>query len=200
MNQVRSIVFILLVAFLSLAPLQAFSKAMPKDVVQGYFKTLEMFKGDDSQLLTTVEPFWDFDLLTARSLGDLEKKITKKQEAEYRIIFRKLIGVSYIERSKTALQQGGIKVSRDKEIVKNQAVVMATVADSQVDTKIIFRLHRMQKNWLIYDMEIDGFSITESLKTQNAMLTQKHGFEYVLERMRSAKEGEKGKEAKKKSR
>ena len=166
-------------------------KGSPKDVIKSYTSELQNIKADentkgkkrDQQIAQKVRGFFDFQSLAEMSLGTRYSQLSKKKQMDYSTLFTGLIEKSYLQRSKNLV--GNYKLSYgDENITGNKASVSCNIYKEDVDLQIVYELHKVGNNWMIYNIVFDQVNLVKNYQTQFNQIIGKSGIDGLLNMMR----------------
>ncbi|MFH1016865.1 MAG: ABC transporter substrate-binding protein [Pseudomonadota bacterium] len=172
----------------------------PTQVIQKYTEELRVIvdpegskdKGKrdaakERRVADKVRQFFDFEGLARMALGRHWSRATGAQRREYKDLFVSLVEDSYLRRSRDIVGKYQIVYGRE-EVKKNQAKVHSRVVRNDADVEIVYQLHRNPKNWMIYNIVLDGVDLIKNYQSQFNSIIMKSGFDSLLSRLRKKKE------------
>jgi phospholipid transport system substrate-binding protein len=185
---------ILIVAILTVIPLQAYAATAKETVEAGVNKVLKTladpaFKAKPRDVKITevgniIGEVFDFTELSKRTLGREWKKMTGEQQKEFVELFKELLQGVYADRLLAYTDQ---KVVFDKEsmLKKGRAEVQSNIvlSDGQ-KVPIFYRLTNKSGEWKAYDLIIEGVSMVKNYRTQFREILAKDSLEKLLEILR----------------
>lgn len=131
-----------------------------------------------------IEPVFDFEDMSRRSLGPEWRGRTEPERKEFVRLFTELLASSYL---------GKIEVYEGEEIRYGKETVDLPYA--QVETRVVtktgqehpvnYRMRRGDGGWRIYDVVIEGISLVNNYRSQFQSLLRKSSFEGMLEKLRT---------------
>ncbi len=125
-------------------------------------------KQDREQLLSdklhdVFETFFDFKVLSMRSIGKQWTDFSAEQQNEFIVTFRELIEKTYL---KKIGKYNDETVEYQKELIEgNRAMIMAEIVTKTKKIPINFRMVK-QDDWMVYDISAEGVSLIKNYKTQ----------------------------------
>jgi phospholipid transport system substrate-binding protein len=131
-----------------------------------------------------IEPAFDFEEMSRRSLGPEWRGRTEPERKEFVSLFTELLANSYL---------GKIEAYEGEEIryVKETVDLPYAQVETRVVTKrgqefpVNYRMRRGDGGWRIYDVVIEGISLVNNYRSQFQSLLRKSSFEAMLERLRT---------------
>ena len=120
-----------------------------------------------------ASPLFDFPLMGKLALGKTNwKKLTPGQQVKYTKLFTERLKASYREKVKLFKDE---KVSFKPAVKKKSTIqISMSLISSEKKIAILYKLRKLKKSWLIYDVEIQGVSIVSTYRSQFND-TLKHG-------------------------
>ncbi len=141
----------------------------------------------EKEISDKVRQFFDFESLARLAMGRHWSRITEAQRKEYQTLFVSLIEDSYLRKSKDIVGKYQIVYGRE-EVQGNHAKVSSRVVRNDADVEIVYELHRNPKNWMIFNIVLDGVDLIRNYQTQFNSIIMKSGFDSLLSRLRKKKE------------
>ncbi|RMH59599.1 MAG: ABC transporter substrate-binding protein [Candidatus Hydrogenedentota bacterium] len=142
--------------------------------------------------IETMEPLFDYREMTLRTLGRYARKYGKDRKGieELTGVFREFLRQLFRTTLLPKTEFEHLKEVRvtDELIkgryarVKTQSIVETSGETSVLDVN--YMLVRHGKTWQIYDMEIDGYGIVGSYRSQFASVLKNHGLKDLIQRLR----------------
>ncbi|SMC82557.1 phospholipid transport system substrate-binding protein [Desulfocicer vacuolatum DSM 3385] len=127
---------------------------------------------DEAFLVTKKEKLWeimdhvfDYQLLSQYSLGRKWRRITPEQQADFIRVYGLLLGKTYMNR---ILSYGDEKIIIGREIplADGIAEVQTTLVSQKNDIPIHYRMSLANGEWKIFDVVIEGVSLTKNYRSQ----------------------------------
>ncbi len=141
-----------------------------------------------SRLRKTIGKQFDFKEMARRSLARYWKKRNKEERKEFVDLFSRILGKTYI---------GNIEGYTDEIIryVKEKAdgefawVKTLIVTKRKQQIPITYRMHKVEKKWLVYDVIIEGVSLVNTYRQQFRSFLRKKPYDVLVKKLRE-KQGE----------
>lgn len=131
------------------------------------------------QLAQVIEPSFDFTEMAKRSLGPHWGGRTAEEQGEFAQIFAGLLGRSYVQNIQYYIGQT-VLYTREVED-KNYAQVDTTiVTENRADVSINYRLHKVGKEWRVYDLVIEDISVVNNYRSQFNRVILQSSFENLV--------------------
>ena len=168
-------------------------KILQRSDLQGESKTTER----RAAVRKVANEIFDFQETAKRSLGRHWQERTPAEREEFTRIFADLIEHAYISKidrySGENVNYVGESVDADQAVVRTKIL---TKQGSQVP--VDYRMLQQGSQWRVYDVIIEGVSLTANYRTQFNKIIQTSSFEDLVAKLRakefSAPEGAKGKQ------
>jgi phospholipid transport system substrate-binding protein len=136
-----------------------------------------------SKLRKTIGKQFDFKEMARRSLARYWKKRNKEERKEFVDLFSRILGKTYI---------GNIEGYTDEIIryVKEKAddefawVKTLIVTKRKQRIPITYRMHKVEKKWLVYDVIIEGVSLVNTYRQQFRSFLQNSHYDALVNRLR----------------
>lgn len=140
----------------------------------------------DKQIIDTVEPILDFELMARLSLGKEEwVKLDASKREDFTSVFASRVKQSYLEKLHLYTDEK-VVVKEGIQTKKTRIEVPSFIIGKQGDTQLLYKLYSAKKGWLVYDIEIAGVSIVQTYRAQFAELLQNNNVDQLIEKLRSA--------------
>lgn len=135
------------------------------------------------RLRPVVYPLFDFKEMAMRSLGSHWRSIDGQQQSEFIAVFTKLLERTYADQIDL---YNGQQVAYRGERVDGDYVEVDTqlIAADKQRYSVVYRLHKVDGKWLIYDVVAEGISIVSNYRAQFARTLNKTSFPLLLEQMK----------------
>jgi phospholipid transport system substrate-binding protein len=135
------------------------------------------------QLRQIVYPLFDFNEMGMRSLGQNWRPLNPQQRKEFVSLFTALLEKTYADQIDL---YDGQKVVYTGESVDNEyAQVDSRIFDKKGQTySVVYRLHRVDGKWRIYDVVAENISLVNNYRAQFNRVIAKSSFEELLKIMK----------------
>ena len=150
---------------------------------------------DEKQLETKKEKLWeivdsvfDYGLLSQNSLGMTWRRITPEQQAQFSRLYGLLLGKTYMDR---ILSYGDEKVTIGKEIAlaADIAEVQTRILSKNTEIPIFYRLISRNGEWKVFDVIIEGVSLTKNYRSQFNNFLNGKSMDQLLELLEKKTDG-----------
>ena len=163
----------------------------PTQSLQSFLETLRGmdFPGEESAKhdaqVQKAHAAMDLEAMGKKALGAHWAEAQPEQQKEFMALLWKFIENIAYPRSKEFLGNRPIDYGAPKAL-REGLEIQTTVKnqDEALNASIVYNLYDQEGNWKIYDIFLDGVSITEDLKFQFDKIIQESGFPGLLNRMR----------------
>ncbi|MEX0830168.1 MAG: ABC transporter substrate-binding protein [Nitrospirales bacterium] len=126
---------------------------------------------------------FDYEEMAKRTLAAEWKKIGAEKQQEFVALFRRFLSQSY---AGNIDGYAGEKVEYLKERLKGDfAEVQTKVVSPKVQIPLDYRLLKKNKKWGVYDVIIDGVSLTKNYRGQFSRIIKSSSFDGLLDKLRS---------------
>ena len=135
------------------------------------------------RLRQIVYPLFDFNEMAMRSLGQNWRPLNPQQRKEFVSLFTALLEKTYADQIDL---YDGQKVVYTGESVDNEyAQVDSRIFDKNGQTySVVYRLHRVDGKWRIYDVVAENISLVNNYRAQFNRVIAKSSFEELLKSMK----------------
>ncbi|HAA55907.1 MAG TPA: hypothetical protein DCE42_14180 [Myxococcales bacterium] len=160
---------------------------------EGKSKKARRKKAKEIQKL--IEPFFDFDQLAKRALGDHWEKRTKDERTSYQFWVKALIKNAYFRSLSAGIQKKqdkdvGVRYKKQK-IKKSKATVFTRVRYKDPRSKKIRKVRvewiflKKGKSWLVGDIVTNDNSLVETYEEQFDKIIRKKSFKELIKRIQT---------------
>ena len=181
-----------LVALLFTSIHVAIAETSPKAEIQrtidSIISVVEASPGDDKKLARRcklreiINPKFDFDEMSRRSLGANWNTITPAEQADFTTVFSELLARTYLSKIET-VKTGMVKV--ESENIESSKAVVKTVVLSKGDTfPIDYKLMLENGQWRVYDVVIENIGLVANYRNEFSGIIRKDKFPGLMERLR----------------
>jgi len=126
---------------------------------------------------------FDYEEMAQRTLAAEWKKISAEQQQEFVGLFQRFLTHSY---AGNIDGYSGEQVEYLKERLKGDfAEVQTKVVSSKVEIPLDYRLLKKHEKWGVYDVIIDGVSLTKNYRGQFSRIIKSSSFDALLDKLRS---------------
>lgn len=198
MNNVIIILRSYVVGGLLLAGLMLPAKALaglPLDTVKGHSdKVLEVLRDPalkpesakqhrKEKIRAISDKMFDFTELSKRTLGQNWKNLNAGQQKEFVELFTSLLGDTYADKILSYTDEK-IVYSKEVSLTEKTVEVQSTVLRKTAEVPIYYRVMLKDGAWRVYDVVIEGVSLTNNYRTQFREILSNKPPESLLETLR----------------
>ena len=136
-----------------------------------------------------VEPYFDFRAMSQSTLGLDWKKATPEQRRRFVALFRKLLENTY----RVAMEEYAgetVRYGTEKVRGKRASVEIFIQQPDGPEIPIVYRMRLKSKQWMAYDVIIEGISLVSNYRTSFRQISKKEGMEALLEKLKQKVDGE----------
>jgi len=135
------------------------------------------------KLEATIGQRFDYEEMAKRTLGARWKKLSREKQKEFVGLFQQFLTRSY---AGNVDGYSGEKVEYLKERLKGDfAEVQTKVVSPKVEIPLDYRLLKKHDQWWVYDVIIDGISLTKNYRGQFSRIIKSSSFEGLLDKLRT---------------
>jgi phospholipid transport system substrate-binding protein len=135
------------------------------------------------KLEASIGQRFDYEEMGKRTLGAQWKKISTEEQKEFVGLFQRFLSRSY---AGNVDGYSGEEVEYLKERLKGDfAEVQTKVVSPKVEIPLDYRLLKKQEKWWVYDVIIDGISLTKNYRGQFSRIIKSSSFDGLLDKLRS---------------
>jgi phospholipid transport system substrate-binding protein len=136
-----------------------------------------------AKLIEVIYPRFDFPEMAKRSLGPNWTRRTPEEQREFVGIFAALMGRSYAENIESYTSQN-VLYTRESEDQNYAQVDTKIVGDNQRPLAINYKLHRVDKEWKVYDLVIEDISVVNNYRSQFDRVIARSSFAELVRTMK----------------
>jgi phospholipid transport system substrate-binding protein len=135
------------------------------------------------KLREIINPKFDFDEMSRRSLGSNWTEITPAEQKDFTTVFSELLARTYLSKIET-VKPGMVKV--ESEQVEGPKAVVKTVVLSQGDTfPIDYKMMYRDNGWRVYDVVIENIGLVANYRNEFSGIIRKDKFSGLMEKLRA---------------
>src|SRR6266540_4478967 len=135
------------------------------------------------RLRQIVYPLFDFNEMAMRSLGANWRRLNPQQQKEFASTFTALLEKTYADQ--IDLYNGQQVVYTCESVDNDYAQVDSRIIDKNGRTySVVYRLHRVDGKWRIYDVVAENISLVNNYRSQFNRVLAKSSFEELLKTMK----------------
>jgi len=135
------------------------------------------------RLREAVEPIFDFEEMAKRSLGPHWRRRTPAEQQEFVKLFQEFMEKVYSD--KLDLYEGEKIVFGKETIDQDFAQVESSIINNKGETiSIIYKLHRADTKWKVYDAVVENISFINNYRSQFDRVIKSSSYEELVKRLR----------------
>ena len=135
------------------------------------------------QLRQIVYPLFDFNEMAKRSLGANWRRANPQQQKEFVLTFTALLEKTYADQ--IDLYNGQKVLYTGESIDGDYAQVDSRIVDKDGQTySVVYRLHKVDGKWKIYDVIAENISLVNNYRSQFNRVIAKSSFDELLKTMK----------------
>ena len=158
-------------------------KLLAEKVVPGSDKE----KAVNDKITARVNAFINYKELSRRSLAKHWDQRSAQEQEEFVSLLRDLIERNYVKQLRKAhgknLEYRGEKITGDKALVET-AVPVKKKRGRTATIVIAYKMQKVGKVWMVYDVVTDEVSIVRNYKAQFNKIIRKNSYEHLVKKMR----------------
>jgi len=126
---------------------------------------------------------FDWGEIAKRSLGLYWRKRSEDEKKEFTVLLTKLLLDNYIK--KVLDNYAGEKVLYDKEIIDGERALVKTriINKAEKEISVGYRLIKKEKNWIAYDVIIEGVSLVKNYRVQFYTIIRKSSYNELMKKI-----------------
>lgn len=147
------------------------------------FQSEEKRKERNERLKEIIYSLFDFNEMARRSLGAHWRRLTPRQQQEFVPAFRDFLEGIYADRVDL---YNGERALFLKEVLDGEyaEVYSKVVSKKGTEAGVVYKLHRMNGSWKVYDIVVENISLISNYRAQFSRLMANSSFEELIRRMK----------------
>jgi len=129
-----------------------------------------------------IEPQFDFEEMSRRSLGPRWNDINDKERKEFIELFSELLARTYLGRLDN-IEEGMVEISAER-VQDIRALVRTHVTYRGETFPIDYRLVQKNAEWKVYDVVIENIGLVANYRNEFAGIIRREQFAGLLQRLR----------------
>jgi phospholipid transport system substrate-binding protein len=130
----------------------------------------------------------DYDELGKKAMDSHWAQLTPAQQKEFLSTFKEMLEKNYVKQLKTNLEYT-VQYKDEKLPGADQAVVESVVKvktkGKTTDAEIVYKMHKVKDDWMVWDIVTDEVSLLRNYKTQFHKIISEQGYDKLLEKMKT---------------
>ncbi len=183
----RYVVMIMLLILV--VPLNAYA-GDPTDTIKVYvdeiLSALNASSSEDSKkekIKQIAGRMFDFQSMSKATLGKNWKKLDKDQRPEFIRLLRSKLENAYISKIMAYTDEKSVFI-KERPLSKTRIEVQSNLVTRNAEIPMYYRMLRMNDQWKVYDVIIEGVSLIKNYRTQFRNILSKQSPGELLEVMR----------------
>lgn len=139
----------------------------------------------NSNIIDTLAPSFDFELMAKLSLGKTWKKLNSQDKKRFVELYVKRMEESYSSKV-DAYSDEKVEVKKINQPKANRIALVTDLVSKDENLEMVYKFYKPKKkksdkeNWLIYDVEILGVSILKTDKAQFREYLKTHSISALI--------------------
>jgi len=130
-----------------------------------------------------VFELFDWEEMAKRSLARHWRERTDEEKKEFVVLYGELLERTYLDRVEG--YSGEEVIYTEERIDGKYALVKATiVTKTKQEIAVDYKLKTKSKQWLVYDVSVEGVSLVNNYRTQFNQILMKSSYETLVDRLR----------------
>ncbi|MBN8548395.1 MAG: ABC transporter substrate-binding protein [Deltaproteobacteria bacterium] len=134
------------------------------------------------KLREVINPRFDFEEMSKRSLGTYWKEITPEQQKEFVVVFSDLLARTYLSKIET-VEEGMVKFDGEK-VDFPRALVKTIVKYKGDNFPLDYKLLNEGGSWKVYDVVIENIGLVANYRNEFAGIIRKESFDGLMKKLR----------------
>ncbi len=148
-------------------------------------------------LWESLRGMFNFVEISKRTLARNWLMFSPAQRKEFTEIFSDILGYTYVGKIQEHYQGEDILyLKQEVDPSRPRAMVETKLVNENRSISIIYNLHRKKKQWLVYDVKVEGVSLVKNYRTQFNKILFKEKPEALIERLKKKRDALKSGEVK----
>ncbi|CAM2816065.1 phospholipid-binding protein MlaC [Helicobacter burdigaliensis] len=172
-----------------------FSFALPfnqidTQMTQRIDKTIQLLQNSENKVAVSSEIFklfdeiFDYPLMAKLSLSKEFKKLNTKEKEEFIKIFEENLKKSFASKLRLYKDEKMLVLGGDL-IKENRYNLKTSLIYDGKENYIIFKFHKLNNDWKIYDVDILGISVIQTYRNQFLDILTKSNFETLIQKLQN---------------
>lgn len=142
-------------------------------------KGKEHLKTKKGKLWAIVDRTFNYSMLSRQALGRIWKNVTPIQQQEFTRLYSRLLGNTYMNRI-IAYGDEKVDITRELPLSKSIAEVQTVIHSQSREIPVFYRLNLEDKKWQVFDVVIEGVSLTQNYRSQFKNFLSKKSMDDLL--------------------
>ena len=137
-----------------------------------------------AQIDGIIRPVFDFNEIARRSLAANWKRLSENQSREFVQLFADLLVTTYIKRLQSDYTGQTVLFVKETKRAEGKVSVNTKIVRDKISTPVDYNMKLTNNTWLVYDVLVEGTSLTQNYRTQFRNILMKESPEALLQRLR----------------
>ncbi len=131
------------------------------------------------KLKVIMDRTFNYTILSRQALGKTWTTITPAQQQEFILLYSTLLGTTYMNR---IISYGDEKVDIKRDVPLSDTIyeVQSIIHSQNREIPVFYRLNFKDKKWMVFDVVIEGVSMTQNYRSQFRNFLSKKSMEDLL--------------------
>ncbi len=144
----------------------------------------------NTKIVSTIEPIFDFELMAKLSLGRAWKTLTASQQKEFIELYVQRMKKSYSEKVDGYTNEK-VEILKILQPKPTRMVSYTQIIGGKTPIKIEYKYYKPKtlqpnkKQWLIYDVVIEGISILKTDRAQFSAMLKRDNITTLIEKLKN---------------
>ena len=139
----------------------------------------------DQKLREIINPYFNFQEMSRRSLGASWSEATPEQQNEFIKLFSRQLADVYLARIRKHIGNSTLKIDKETPLPNGKVTVSTIVLYDGEKVKIEYSMAQAKDtSWQVYDVVIENFRLVSAKRDEFAAIIRKRKFEGLLADLR----------------
>lgn len=181
-----SLLFVILLLVSESTPISTIEKGLQRVIaINSEYQKKSALLSDNHRaaLQSEVDNYIDFTDMSRRSFGSVWKDMTEEEQLEAQRLLKKLLINSYLD--KVAKVSSGTVRLLNESVSGDKAEVSSVVKDdNNKEISIKYKLKQTDRAWRVYDVIIEGVSLTLNYRQEFQAIAKKGGVSEIIKSLK----------------
>jgi len=141
-----------------------------------------------SAVRQVIDQVLDFPKMAEQALGRHWSARTPEEREEFVRVFSDLLEATYLGEIE---RHADDSITYLKESVDgDEATVETKIASGKADNYVVYRMHRRDSRWLVYDVLVGGLSVVDNLRSQLNRILRDSSYADLIAKLRETGAGQ----------
>ncbi len=140
-------------------------------------------KQKEERVWSIIGQAFDFAELSKRTLSRNWKKLNPKQQKEFTSLFARLLGNIYMDRV-MKFNNEKVVFTKERMLSEKRAAVQSKIVSQDREIPLNYKMILKNGQWKVYDVTIEGVSLTKNYRSQFKKILRKNSPEKMLQILR----------------